>query len=202
MKSKTSCADCNTPITEKNFYLYADGRYSTYCKPCNTKRSVNWKRNNRDKSKKHGLKHINGNERNFVNATIGRIFKPSVMFPKKERSYQRKGWIPEATKEEIYAELLIHIQLMKEKFPESDGRICRYCEKPWTYIRSGNEPGSINIKKTNFSMDRFNSNITYKIGNIIFCCNGCNSLKNGSTKEMWIKFLEIDKEINQTKEKA
>lgn len=199
MKSKTSCADCNTPITEKNFYLYSDGRYSTYCKPCNSKRSANWKRNNRDKSKKHGLKHINGNEKNFVNATIGRIFKPSVMYPKKERSYQRKGWIPEATKAEIYSELLLHIQLMKEKFPETDGRICRYCEKPWTYIRSGNEPGNINIKKTNFSMDRFNSNITYKIGNIIFCCNGCNALKNGSTKEMWIKFLEIDKEINKEK---
>jgi hypothetical protein len=151
---------------------------------------------------KHGVKHLNGNERAFINSTVGRIFKPSVMFPKKDRSYQRKGWIPEATKEEIYGELLLHIQLMKEKFPGTDGRICRYCEKPWTYVRSGNEPGNRNIKKTNFSMDRFDTNITYKIGNIVFCCNGCNALKNGSTKEMWIKFLEIDKEINQTKEKA
>jgi hypothetical protein len=36
--------------------------------------------------------------------------------------------------------------------------------------------------------------ITYKKGNVMFCCSRCNSLKNGSTKAMWIRFLEIDKE--------
>ena len=26
-----------------------------------------------------------------------------------------------------------HIILMKEKFPDSDGRLCRYCEHPFTF---------------------------------------------------------------------
>jgi hypothetical protein len=72
------------------------------------------------------------------------------MYPKKDRSYQRKGWVPEVTRTEIYQELLLHIELMKEKFPGTDGRICRYCEKPWTYIRSGNKPGIEILKKLIF----------------------------------------------------
>ena len=87
---------------------------------------------------------------------------------------------------------------MKDKFPESDGKLCRYCDQPWTYIRKGD-----NITRkttwTNFSLDRFNSEQTYKKGNVIFCCSKCNSLKNGSTKAMWIRCLEIDKELNNEK---
>jgi hypothetical protein len=46
----------------------------------------------------------------------------------------------------MYGELILHIQLMKDKFPETDGRLCRYCEEPWTYIRSSGE-GTRNLKK-------------------------------------------------------
>jgi hypothetical protein len=53
---------------------------------------------------------------------------------------------------------------------------------------------------TNFSIDRFNTIENYKIGNIVFCCNQCNRAKNSSEKWMWIKLLEIDKEL--TKEKV
>lgn len=139
-------------------------------------------------------------EKNFIRGTLRRIFKPSTINPKKYKniSYIRKAWVPEITLEELYEELFLHIQNMKDKFPESDGKLCRYCDQPWTYIRKGD-----NITRkttwTNFSLDRFNSEQTYKKGNVIFCCSKCNSLKNGSTKAMWIRFLEIDKELNNEK---
>ena len=165
--------------------------------------STIWRDNNIEKSIATEKKYM-GIEKNFILSTLRRPFKQSVMYPKKRKnqSYIRKSWIPEITLDGMYEELMLHIELMKNKFPESDGRLCRYCEKPWTYIRNYKKVGSRTVTKTNFSIDRFDSMQTYKKNNIIFCCNGCNTLKNGSTKEMWIKFLEIDKEINQTKEKT
>ena len=97
----------------------------------------------------------------------------------------------------MYEELILHIQLMKDKFPETDGRLCRYCEEPWTYIRSSGE-STRSLK--NFSIDRFDATQTYKKGNIIFCCSKCNTTKSDSTKKDWLKYLEIDKEL--TKEKV
>lgn len=139
-------------------------------------------------------------ENNFIRITMMRPFKPSVMYPKKNynSNYQRKGYIPEITLEGMYEELILQIQLMKEKFPGTDGRLCRYCEKPWTYTRKGFREKKI---ATNFSMDRFNPNETYKKGNIVFCCSECNSKKRDSSKKDWLKYLEIDKEINDSKDK-
>jgi hypothetical protein len=45
------------------------------------------------------------------------------MFPKPRKGYNRKGWVPEITSEEMYEELLLHIQLMKDKFPDTNGRL-------------------------------------------------------------------------------
>jgi hypothetical protein len=198
MDTKT-CKDCKVEFSVDNFYLYKDGRFGSYCKPCNNKRGVIWKRKNPDRVRISTSKYLNGREDNYIRASLRRIFKPSSINPKKFRNYQRVGWKPEITKDELYGELLLHIQLMKEKFPGSDGRLCRYCEKPWTYIRTGKEIKDRSATYTNFSVDRFDTNVTYKIGNVIFCCLRCNALKNASTKEMWIKFLEIDKEINKEK---
>jgi hypothetical protein len=160
--------------------------------------STIWRKNNLEKSIETEKKYM-GTEKNFILSTLRRPFKKSVMYPKKPNnntSYTRKSWIPEITLDELYDELILHVDLMKNKFPESDGRLCRYCEKPWTYIRNYRKVGNRIVVKTNFSLDRFDSMQTYKKGNVVFCCNGCNTLKNGSTKEMWIKFLEIDKELN------
>jgi len=88
----------------------------------------------------------------------------------------------------------MHIQEMKDKFPGTDGKLCKYCYVPLTYKRTGEG----NKLPTNLSVDRFNSEETYKKGNVMFCCSRCNSLKNGSTKVMWIRVLEIDKEMNET----
>ena len=131
-------------------------------------------------------------------APTGISFYEGNMFPKKRGNslYQRQVRIPDITLEGMYEELILHIQLMKDKFPGTDGRICRYCEKPWTYVNTGfkekrNHP--------NFSVDRFNSDETYKKGNIVFCCTQCNSRKNSTTKKDWLKYVEIDKEINDSK---
>lgn len=161
-----------------------------------------WRRSNPGKDRATREKYYSV-ERNFIFQTMKRPYKPSVMYPKQHAkaikdklSYVRTGWIPKITLEEMYEELMIQIELMKNKFPGTDGKLCRYCEQPWTYIRKGNKKEERKIVKTNFSVDRFNSDETYKKGNIVFCCNGCNTRKNSTTKKDWLKYLEIDKEIN------
>tara|TARA_R110000823_G_scaffold298474_1_gene418832 strand:- start:32 stop:508 length:477 start_codon:yes stop_codon:yes gene_type:complete len=151
------------------------------------------KETEKEKKKKYNLLYIN-KEHNFIKASLRIIFKPSRCNPKQFRNHQRKSWAPELTLQELYGELLLHIQLMKYKFPESNGRLCRYCDRPWTTERSGENKIRIS---SNFSIDRFNTNETYKKNNIVFCCGRCNSLKNGSTKEMWTRLLEIDKEMKE-----
>ena len=131
--------------------------------------------------RKSDLKYMN-NETNFVRASINRIFKPSSMYPKVRKGYNyiRKGWIPEMTKPEVFEEWEQH----KTKF----GKLCRYCDIELTFIRTGTQKRV----PTNFSVDRFNTDITYKKGNVMFCCSRCNSLKNGSTLSLWKRLIEIE----------
>ncbi len=37
-------------------------------------------------------------------------------------------------KMEMWRIYMNHLIKMKEKFPDSDGRLCRYCEQPFTFI--------------------------------------------------------------------
>lgn len=188
------CPRCKETFSMDMFYLYKNNKFSSYCKTCDSQRNIIWQRKNKAKGKKINLDYINRAD-NFIKITIKSIFKPSRMFPKSYTNYERKGWVPEITLEEMYEELLLHIQLMKDKFPETDGKLCRYCEQPWTNIRKGSKKEG--IARSNFSVDRFDTNKTYMKGNVIFCCSRCNMLKNASTKQMWIKFLEIDKELHE-----
>lgn len=193
MLEHKTCNSCyqSKPLTD--FYVHARGNIYIDCKKCIVRRSSRWKKDNPEKYKEMSLKYIN-NEEKFVWYALKRPFKPSSIKPNKTRTgFQKKGWDPEITIQEMYEELILHIQLMKDKFPETDGRICRYCEKPWTYLRTGNG-GKVVL--SNFSVDRFDSSQTYKKGNVVFCCNGCNSIKSNSLKKHWLKFLEIDKEIH------
>jgi hypothetical protein len=188
------CSMCEKTFPINMFYVYSNGKFSPYCKPCDIARGKKHWALNKKKSKKVNLIYIN-KERNFIRVIIKSIFNPSRMFPKRIKNYNRKGWVPEITFKEMYEELLLHIQLMKDKFPDTNGRLCRYCEKPWTTIRTGKNNGD--ISKYNFSVDRFDSNKTYMKGNVIFCCAKCNSTKKNSTKKDWLKYLEIDKELNE-----
>jgi hypothetical protein len=198
------CTHCKQsfPKTTEFFYPVKGGiniqYFSPTCKECEHKRGKEYRKNNQDSIRKKNLDYIS-QEKNFVRDTFKKYFRPSYHIPKVNGTYTRIPWIPEITLKGFYEELFLHIELMKEKFPGTDGRICRYCDKPWTYIRRGKDGARAH---TNFSIDRFDTNVTYKKGNIIFCCSKCNALKNASTKEMWIRFLEIDKEINEKKKKT
>ena len=192
IENKT-CNKCGQVFPKTKEFFYTSGMYlSTICKSCDKKRSYQYKIKNKDKQDAWLNKHM-GLEINYVYQSLTRPFKNSSINPKPMKNgYQRTGWKPELTLEEMYEELILHIQLMKDKFPETDGRLCRYCEEPWTYIRATG--GRQNLK--NFSIDRFDATQTYKKNNIIFCCTKCNSTKKDSTKKDWLKYLEIDKEIN------
>ena len=192
------CTHCkqSLPKTLEFFYPVKSETTTEYfgsrCRKCESERGKKYRKENREAIKRKDLRYIN-QEKNFIRETFKKYFRPSYHIPKTQGTYTRIPWVPEVTIEGFYEELILHIELMKEKFPDTDGRICRYCDKPWTYIRKGKDGARIN---TNFSVDRFDTNVTYKKGNIVFCCGKCNVAKNSSTKAMWIRFLEIDKEIN------
>ena len=133
----------------------------------------------------------NNQERGFVINKIGDIFKPSKAKSRKKR------WLPEMTRKDIWEDLVVHIEFMKTLYPQSDGRLCRYCLQPWTYLTRKKRPGTLTPKKrgpshpTNFAIDRFNAKFTYLLGNIIFCCAACNDRKRDSTPRDWKNFIRV-----------
>jgi hypothetical protein len=114
-------------------------------------------------------RYINS-ERGYINETICNIFARS------RRKGIRKKWIPECTKQDIYDELILYIQ--------DHGKHCEYCKEPWTHSRPSVGTRGDGYKKrgprieTNFSIDRLDSEKTYTIDNLVFCCIGCNNRKN------------------------
>jgi len=137
----------------------------------------------------------NSSERGFIINSIADMFKPSKI--------KRRKLVPLVSKQEVWEELVLYVQKMKEKFPYTDGRLCEYCKKPWTYIRNKN--GCImgqgsrkksNPVQTNFSIDRLDNNLTYTKENIVFCCGGCNNIKHQVTFDMCKKMLKMKEERN------
>jgi len=137
----------------------------------------------------------NSSERGFIINSIADMFKPSKI--------KRRKLVPLVNKQEVWEELVLYVQKMKEKFPYTDGRLCEYCKKPWTYIRNKN--GCImgqgsrkksNPVQTNFSIDRLDNNLTYTKENIVFCCGGCNNIKHQVTFDMCKKMLKMKEERN------
>lgn len=100
-----------------------------------------------------------------------------------------------------------HIIIMKEKFPDSDGRLCRYCEQPFTFetkmgTRGKGQPKNRATQNyTNFSIDRFDPRLTYQNNNIVFCCVGCNDRKHNSNPDDWENYLRIGKELKNDQDK-
>ena len=121
-------------------------------------------------------------ERVFVMSCIARRFKPSVIKYGGHHAHESMD------KKEFWRLYMNHIIIMKEKFPNSDGRLCRYCEQPFTFetkmgVRGkgkNRERGTQNYN--NFSIDRYDPRITYKQNNIIFCCVGCNDRKHNTNR--------------------
>ena len=137
----------------------------------------------------------NSSERGFIINSIGSMFKPSKI--------KRRKLVPLVSKQEVWEELILYVQKMKEKFPYTDGRLCEYCKKPWTYIRHKNgcimrqgQRKKSNPVTTNFSIDRLDNNLTYTKENIVFCCGGCNNIKHQVTFDMCKKMLKMKEERN------
>ena len=112
--------------------------------------------------------------RGFIVVKIGGIFKPSNL---KKRDNRNTVWKPECTRENVYQKLMNHVIIMKERYPETDGYICHYCKHPWIFYTHYKTRGKGLKKRSkltpetehNFSIDRWNSTITYTYDNIRFC---------------------------------
>ena len=124
-------------------------------------------------------------EHGFITNCIAAAFKPS--------SCRKRGLWPAITKAEIWKELEKHKLDMKNKYPESDGRLCIYCENPWTYKRTYGTGERVK-HQTNFSIDRIDNNKTYQVGNLGFCCSGCNDKKHHATLELMENVIRVAKE--------
>ena len=133
-------------------------------------------------------------ERGFVTLSIARRFKPSV------RKYGGHLADESMDKKEFWRLYMNHIIIMKEKFPDSDGRLCKYCEQPFTFETKRGTRGKGYQSRgpqnpNNFSIDRLDPRLTYQTNNIVFCCFGCNDRKKNSTPDDWRNFIRVEKEL-------
>jgi hypothetical protein len=133
-------------------------------------------------------------ERGYVTRCISAKFKPSY------KKYG--GHFPAIDKKEFWRLYMNHIINMKEKFPGTDGRICRYCEQPFTFkarmgTRGKGYQGRKGQIKTNFSVDRYDPRLTYMTDNIVFCCVSCNDKKRDSNPSDWLNYLRVGLEFKR-----
>ena len=134
-----------------------------------SKQKTVYRAENKEKIALMNHRYINS-EIGYINETINSIFIRCRM------NNNRKKWIPECTKQDIYDELMLYIQ--------DHGRNCEYCKEPWTHSRASVGTRGEGARKrgptifTNFSIDRLDSEKTYTIDNLVFCCVGCNHRKN------------------------
>jgi len=132
-----------------------------------------------------GAMEYQNSEHGFITSTISAVFKPS--------SCKKRGLWPAITRPGIWEELKKHRLNMKKKFPESDGNLCIYCENPWTYKRTVGTGKRVK-HITNFSIDRIDNSKTYQVGNLGFCCSGCNDKKHHATLELMENVIRVAKE--------
>ena len=191
-----TCSKCKKSFPLDNFYPVKKTGYYAYCKKCVCIHTNKYKLENKEKVALTNHKYIN-TERGFIKETIRSIFD------RYKKKNSRKKWIPECTREEIFAELELYIQ--------KHGRICEYCKEPWTHKRRMGTVGE-GLKKrgprinTNFSIDRLDAIKTYmvtdpalnQISNLVFCCIGCNNRKNMVTLSDLDNIKRVWKERNET----
>ena len=136
----------------------------------------------------------------YLNSERGKIMEViNSIFSRSNKKDNRKKWIPELEKKDVWLVVMNHIARMKKKFPRSNGRLCFFCKKPWTYIRRPSSGKGVkqHVIATNFSIDRFDCEQTYKKGNIVCCCFACNDRKGSSTPADWKIFIERKKELEK-----
>ena len=176
------CSICKKSLGLDKFYLSHNGRYNFCCIPCDKKRKVVYRLENKEKIAIARNIYIN-TERAYVGEVINGIFS------RYKKKNARLKWKPEGTKQDIYDELMLYIQ--------DHGRHCEYCKEPWTYSRPlTNEKNSDGRRRnfridTNFSIDRLDSEKTYTVDNLVFCCVGCNNRKNQVRLSDLINILRV-----------
>ena len=139
----------------------------------------------------------------YLNSERGKIMEVIAgIFGRPNKKDSRKKWIPELEKKDVWLIIMNHIARMKEKFPGSNGRLCFFCKKPWTYIRRPSSGTGVKqqVIATNFSLDRLDCTKTYKEGNMVCCCIGCNDRKGSSTPKDWRVYIEAEKELKRINE--
>ena len=181
MNQKT-CSICKKSLSTDQFYLDKNGRYNFCCRPCDKKRKAVYRLENKEKIAIARNIYIN-TERGYVKEVINGIFS------RYKKKNARLKWKPECTKQDVYDELMLYIQ--------DHGRHCEYCKEPWTYSRPlTNEKNSDGRRRnfridTNFSIDRLDSEKTYTVDNLVFCCVGCNNRKNQVRLSDLINILRV-----------
>ena len=176
------CYKCKKEMTLDNYYLSKNGNYNFCCIPCDKKRKAVYRAENAEKIALAENKYMN-TERGYVNEVIGGIFQRA------RRKTNRKKWLPDMSKQDVYDELMLYVQ--------DHGRTCEYCKKQWTYVRrlGVRGKGHRGVKRagieTNFSIDRLDTTKTYSRDNIVFCCVGCNNRKNAVRISDLTNILEV-----------
>jgi hypothetical protein len=165
---RKKCSLCKKTLPLNKFYLSKNGSYNFCCISCDKKRKAVYRLENKEKIALAEHKYRN-TERGYVMEVINGIFY------RHKKKNARLKWVPECTREEIYAELMLYIQ--------DHGRYCDYCKEPWTYKRVLVEKSRKFNQRgpkitTNFSIDRLDATKTYILDNLVFCCVGCNLRKN------------------------
>jgi hypothetical protein len=176
---KKKCGGCGKIKFTRDFNIHKKHKdfLQTWCRNCS-----------RDEAYKYKNSEI-GQMLEVINGVFRRAFS--------EKRKGKKKWFPEISRKGVWQIILNHICRMKEKFPGSNGRLCFYCHQPWTHSRrktDGSHKHGPYIL-TNFSLDRFDCRFTYKDGNIVCCCFGCNHRKGNSTPEDWRMFIEAENDL-------
>ena len=105
------------------------------------------------------------------------------------------------------------IIFMKEKYPNTDGKLCMYCEQPMTFISAREKTRAQKRMKlpkktqrvhinTNMSIDRLNPLRPYEKGNIVFCCAGCNKRKNAVTPADVLNIMKVYEEMERLTDRS
>ena len=98
----------------------------------------------RDKIKKAIADQRYGqSEKGFVGNKWVHLSKPSA----RRRHKNGREITISLTKQTYWLEYLNHKQIMKDKYPKSDGKLCRYCEKPFTFKEALINPGNKKAKR-------------------------------------------------------
>jgi len=173
--TEKKCTKCKIikPLIEFNKRAASKDGLTSWCRVCTHLQMVKYM----------------SNERSHIQSVISCIYKPSTC--------KKRGLWPAMTKQQMWEELIIYIQDMKNKFPGSNGRVCYYCYRPWTNTVSFGKEKEKNLN--NFSIDRLDNTKTYTKDNIIFCCAKCNDDKHSITLEMIDRIQEIREERNDSK---